>query len=212
MEVPVVSAPPRWKISGEYFENCSCDVVCPGEVSPAGFLGAMPDNGYCNVWFVFHIIDGKYGDVDVGGLNFIIAAHAPGVMGEGNWTVAAYADERASAPQTEALAMMLTGAAGGPMGALVPLISTNLGLKSVPIEYRNEGKKRSARIQGILDSTIQAVPAATPDGVVTKDGAHPMFPEQWVQASGVKGTFKDYDWNWDLAGKCADYASFTWSS
>ena len=210
----MVSAPPRWKISGEYFENCNCDVVCPCEIAPGGFLNARPDQGHCNVWFVFHVNNGKYGDVDVAGLNFVVAVHAPGdpVMGAGDWTVAAYCDDRATPEQTEAMAMMLTGAAGGPMGALVPLISTNLGLKSVPIEYRNEGKKRSARIPGILDSTIQAVPAVTPDGVVTKDGAHPMFPEQWVQASGVTGTFKDYDFNWDNTGKCADYAPFTWSS
>src|SRR5437660_12007098 len=41
---------PSWRVSGEYFENCSCDVVCPCEISPKGFLMADPDNGYCNVW------------------------------------------------------------------------------------------------------------------------------------------------------------------
>lgn len=202
---------PKWKIDGEYFENCNCDVVCPCEVSPQGFLGAKPDQGHCNVWFVFHVNDGTYGDVSIGGLNFVIAIYAPDVMGLGNWTVAAYCDERASAEQTEALATVLTGAAGGPMGAVAPLIATNLGLKRVPIEYVNEGKKRSARIPGILDSAIAAVPGAVPEGVVVKQGANPMFPEDWVQASGVRGTFKDFDFDWDNTGKCADYAPFHWT-
>src|SRR5437588_7769392 len=92
-----------WTISGEYFENCSCDVVCPCEISPGGFLSAMPDNGYCNVILVFHLNEGRYGDVDLAGLNVVMVARTTGPMGQGNWTAAAYLDERASAQQQESL-------------------------------------------------------------------------------------------------------------
>ena len=34
---------PHWTVNGEYFENCNCDVVCPCEISPQGFLRATPD-------------------------------------------------------------------------------------------------------------------------------------------------------------------------
>ena len=110
----------RWQISGEYFESCNCDVVCPCEVSPLGFLQARPDKGFCDVFLVFHINEGRFSDVDLRGLNFVIAAHAPGVMGQGNWTVAAYIDNKASAKQQEALGAIFTGAAGGPMSVLAP--------------------------------------------------------------------------------------------
>jgi hypothetical protein len=43
-------------------------------------------------------------------------------MAEGNWSVAAYIDERADDKQTEALGAIFTGAAGGPMAAFAPLI------------------------------------------------------------------------------------------
>ena len=52
--------------------------------------------------------------------------------------------------QTEALGTIFTGAAGGPMGQLAPLIGKNLGSKKVPITYRIEGKKRFAEIPNIL--------------------------------------------------------------
>jgi hypothetical protein len=202
----------RWSISGEYFENCSCDVVCPCEISPGGFLTAMPDNGYCNVVLVFHVSEGRYGDIDLADRNVVMAARTTRPMAEGNWTAAMYLDERATGEQQEALGAIFGGAAGGPPSALAPLIGQNLGVKLVPIEYRNEGKKRSARIGSILDANIQAVPAAVPDAVVIKLNANPLFPgEDWVQAYGVQTTFSDHEFQWDLTGKCADYSLFRWS-
>src|SRR5438445_134984 len=100
----------KWSISGEYFETCSCDVVCPCEISPGGFLTAMPDNGYCNVVLVFHLNEGRFGEVDLSNLNVIMVARATGPMADGNWTAAAYLDERASAKQQESLGAIFTGA------------------------------------------------------------------------------------------------------
>lgn len=201
----------QWTISGEYFENCSCDVVCPCEVSPQGPMQARPDQGECRVYLIFHVNEGRYGGVDLKGLNVAVAALTPGPMGQGNWTVAAYLDDKASPQQQEALGAIFTGAAGGPMSALAPLISRNLGAKVVPFSYKNEGKKRSAQIPGILDAVIQAVPgSANPDQEVVKHNAHPLFPEL-VQASGVTSRYTDHGFRWDNTGKCADYASFRWS-
>lgn len=207
----MASAKTGWQISGEYFESCNCDVVCPCEISPLGFLQARPDQGFCDVFMVFHINEGRFGDVDLKGLNFAVAAHAPGVMGQGNWTVAAYIDNRASVRQQESLGAIFTGAAGGPMGALAPLIGRNLGAKVVPFTYQSIGKKRSAVIPNILNSTIQAVPALTPEAVIVKNNVNPLFPQDWVQAVGVSSTYNDHDFHWDNSGKCADYAPFRWS-
>jgi hypothetical protein len=201
----------QWFLNGEYFENCNCDVVCPCEISPGGFLTARPDPGFCNVLLVFHVTEGKHGELDLSGLNVILAAHAPGVMGEGNWSAALYLDAQGSPEQQEALGAIFGGHAGGPLGAVAPLIGQVVGVKSLPIEYRNEGKKRSARIDGVLDANIQAVPAAVPDAVVIKLNANPLFPGQdWVQAYGTQTTYADFDFTWDNSGKCADYAQFEW--
>ena len=46
-----------------------------------------------------------------------------GSMADGDWSIAAYIDQRADDGQTEALAAIFTGAAGGPMAAFTPLIT-----------------------------------------------------------------------------------------
>ncbi len=203
---------PSWSIDAEYFENCNCDVVCPCEISALGFLQARPDQGHCDVFLMFHINAGKFGEVQLDDLNVMLAARAPGPMIEGNWTAAIYLDERASGEQQQALGAIFGGAAGGPMAGLAPLIGTNLGARLVPIEYRNEGRRRGARISNILDVTIEAVPSYKEDAVVIKQNANPLFEgSDWVQASGVSSSYRDYDFEWDNTGKCADYASFRWT-
>jgi hypothetical protein len=202
----------QWSLKGEYFENCNCDVVCPCEISPGGFLTARPDNGFCNVVLIFHVNDGRFGETDLSGLNAILAAHAPGVMGEGNWSAALYLDAKGSPDQQQAMGAIFGGQAGGPLAGVAPLIGQVVGVKPVQIEYRSEGKKRSARIDGILDANIQAVPAAAPDAVVIKLNANPLFEGQdWIQAYGTQTTYNDYDFHWDNTGKCADYAEFQWT-
>lgn len=174
-------------------------------------MQAQPDQGECRVFLVFHIDEGRFDGAELAGLNVVIAAHTPGPMGEGNWTVAAYLDSKASPKQQEALGAIFTGAAGGPMSALAPLIARNLGAKVAPIAYHSEGKRRSAHIPGVLEATVHAVPGSVhPEEVVVKRNAHPLFPEL-VQAYGVKSTYTDHGFRWDNSGKCADYASFRWA-
>src|ERR1041384_5920997 len=115
------------ELSGDYFENCSCTVVCPCLVSTAAPLTSRPTEGVCNVPLIFHIDSGRYGGTPLDGLNVLVAVHTPGRMSDGNWSVAAYIDQRADDKQTEALGAIFTGAAGGPQAPLGAPIGTNLG-------------------------------------------------------------------------------------
>ena len=94
-------------------------------------MQARPDEGFYIVYLVFHINDGRYGRVNLAGLNAVLAVHATGPMAEGNWSVAAYLNARASAEQQEALGAIFSGAAGGLPAALGPLTGTNLGARVV---------------------------------------------------------------------------------
>lgn len=77
-------ANPQWKISGDYFEACSCDSVCP---CPTSGLAARPTQGYCDAGLVFHVEHGSYGPTPLDGLSFAVLLHTPGAMIAGNWTV-----------------------------------------------------------------------------------------------------------------------------
>src|SRR2546423_15425503 len=86
-----------WQISGDYFENCNCSVVCPCLVSKSAPLTSKPTEGVCDVALMFHIENGGYEGTALDNLNVALAVHKPGPLAAGNWSWAATMDE----PPTE---------------------------------------------------------------------------------------------------------------
>lgn len=202
-----------WQLTGDYFENCNCEVVCPCLASPAPPLTARPSRGACDVALVFHIDKGSYGDLTLDGLNVALAAHAPGPMADGNWAVAAYLDERADDRQAAALGAIFTGAEGGPMAAFAPLVATHLGVKKVPIHYAVQGKRRSVEIPGIMQMAVAPLPSLHPGGESWTSLGHPVAPDRLALAvGGDASTFADHGMRWDNSGKNGHYAPISWSS
>lgn len=203
-----------WRISGDYFENCSCEVVCPCTFSPLGALMAQPSSadGSCEVPLAFHIASGTYGDITLDGLNAVVALRTPGVMSEGNASVALYIDERADERQQQALTAIFSGASGGPMGALAPLVGSVLGVTATPIHYTIEGKRRVVEVPGVMRVAVTSMPGIAGEGI-SADGAHPLFPTGLMMAVGDSGSvYEDHGMRWDNSGKNGHHAAFTWSS
>jgi hypothetical protein len=202
-----------WQLTGDYFENCNCDVVCPCLASSVAPLTARPSRGVCDVALIFHIDKGNYGDVALDGLNVSVIVHTPGPMADGNWTAAAYIDERADDQQTAALGAIFTGVEGGPMAAFAPLISTQLGVKKVPILYSIQGKRRSAEIPGIMQMAVEPIPTMHPSGEIWTTLGHPVAPDRIALAMGSSGsTVADYGMRWDNSGRNGHYAPISWSN
>src|ERR687898_73327 len=153
-----------WKLEGSYFETCSCDVVCPCTASFA--LGATKDR--CNATLVFHVRNGKVEGTDVSGLTVAAIVDTPKVMSEGNWRLGVVIDGAASDEQAEKLGAVFSGALGGPMEALGPLVAENLGVERAPIEVREDGLRHSIRIGDAVDFEIEDI---VPFGVETGEPA-----------------------------------------
>ena len=118
----------QWHLSGDYFENCSCSVVCPCLVSKSlppltsdcrGRMQRATDLPYRTA--------ASMATSRSMASTWCSAVHTPGPMADGNWSVAADIDEHADDKETEGLGAIFTGAAGGPMAALAPLIVSILG-------------------------------------------------------------------------------------
>ena len=120
-----------WSIEGRYFENCSCEVVCPCTASLA--LGA--DNDYCRFALVFHVDSGEIEGVDVSGVTLAAVGESGKYMHEGNWRLGVLMDESASDEQAEKLGAVFGGQLGGPMGGVAPLIGEQLGVERLPMEF-----------------------------------------------------------------------------
>jgi hypothetical protein len=147
-------------LTGSYFETCNCNVICPCTASLA--LGATNDR--CNVTLVFHIQKGEVEGTDVSGLTVAAMADTPKVMTDGNWRLGVFIDAAASDEQAEKLGGVFSGALGGPMAGLAPLVSENLGVQRASIEVREDGLLHSVRIGDDVDFEVEDV---VPFGVET---------------------------------------------
>ena len=199
-----------WQVSGDYFETCSCDYLCPCVYTN---LEAQPTKGSCTAALAFHIDEGRYGDVVLDGLNFVIAARSPGRMIEGNWSVGLILDERANQEQQQALSAIASGQAGGPMANLSPLISQFLGTESQPIHYQKNGKSRSISIPGVLDQALEGVSSPTsPDEPLCIDNTlHPVNP-RLALAKATRSHMHVFGLDWDDASgqNNGHFAPFHW--
>jgi uncharacterized protein DUF1326 len=59
---------PTWWMEGDWFDVCSCNVPCP-----CGFA-QRPTNNRCEGVMAYHVREGMYGDVALGGVNVIVVA------------------------------------------------------------------------------------------------------------------------------------------
>ena len=204
-------ANPTWQISGDYFEACSCDSVCP---CPTSGLAARPTQGYCDAGLVVHVEHGAYGTTKLDGLSFAVLLHTPGAMIAGNWTVGVVVDEKATPEQRDALTAIASGQAGGPMAAVGPLVGTFAGVETKPIRIERSGLRRSASIPGSLDIAIEGIAGANQTEPVYFDNvAHPAAT-RLALAKASRGHMHAFGINWDdTTGKNnGHFAPFAWRS
>src|SRR5262245_58675193 len=109
-----------WQISGQYYETCSCDFICPCIL---GQMVATPSKGSCTFAMALHVERGTFDSVTLDGLGFIVLGYTPEAMIKGNWSVGLIVDERAKAEQRDAIATITSGNAGGPMAAVTGLVT-----------------------------------------------------------------------------------------
>ena len=83
-------------------------------------------------------------------------------MANGNWTLAAYVDERADEKRDRCAGAIFGGgeAADGRLPA--PMVGKRLGVKKVPIKYSMNGKTRSVEIPDIIHLAVEPLPVRTP--------------------------------------------------
>jgi hypothetical protein len=149
-----------WSVKGSYVETCSCELMCPCNLSMDH--GATYD--FCRVTLVFDIREGEIEGADVAGLKVAAIADTPKVMTEGNWRLGVFVDERATDEQADKLVQVFGGQLGGPMAALGPLVGEMLGVERAPIEVQHDGHRHSVRIGDAIDFEIEDI---VPFGVET---------------------------------------------
>jgi len=65
---------PSWNISGQYFETCSCDYVCPCIL---GQMAVRPTKGSCTFAMAMQVERGAFGTISLDGITFIVVGYTP---------------------------------------------------------------------------------------------------------------------------------------
>ena len=202
----------QWNVSGQYMETCNCDFLCP--CLPSN-LTARPTEGDCKAALAMSITKGSKDGVVIDGLSFIVLLHSPGVMAEGNITVGLIVDERATPQQQDAIQAIATGAAGGPMGALAPLVGRLAGVERRPIRFESEGLRYSVQAGELIEQVCDGFPSVVaPDKAIEIDNvAHPVNSRMSL-ARATRSHMHAFgvDWDDDSGRRNGHFAPFVWSA
>jgi hypothetical protein len=203
-------ATPAWLVSGQYYETCNCDFVCP---CIPGQLAVRPTKGQCEFAMAFQIDRGKYGHVSLDGLGFIVLGLTPAEMNKGNWSVGLITDERATAEQRDAITAIASGASGGPLAALSGLIGKFLGVQSAPIQFDRNGAKWSVTASSFVDMAAVGAHGLNPDAepLHLENTGHPAA-DRFALAHPSKSHVNALGLVWDdVSGtNNGQYAPFSW--
>jgi hypothetical protein len=143
---------PKWRIATNYVETCNCDYGCPCNFS--GF----PTYGFCRALVCHKILEGSYGNVELGGLDVVYAASWPKAIHEGDGVQQLYVTKKADDRQREALVQIFNGKAKG-NGYFALFASTQkyqLPPQFVDIKTRIDGKKSSFVVDGVLHVELES--------------------------------------------------------
>jgi hypothetical protein len=197
-----------WNLKGTYFETCSCELMCPCNLSFDH--GATYD--YCRVVLVFNIASGEIEGDDVSGRKVAVVAESPKVMTEGNWRLGMFVDDGASDEELEKLAAVFSGQMGGPMAGLAPLVGEVLGVERASFEVREDGLVHSAKIGDAVDFEVQDI---VPFGIESGEPAklvgvfHPVGSEL-TAAEAKRSSISAFGIEYE--GKTGLSAPFSWAA
>lgn len=199
-----------WKIKAHNIESCNCNHGCGCQFS--GF----PDYGGCETIIGLKTIEGYYGEVDLEGVKFVLAAKWPNAIHQGNGKGILFVDEAASPSQAEGLVKIITGQEGGmPWEALAETLNEFEGPVMKPIEMTVNGNQSSFKISGTLE--VNMTPLINPVSGEIQD-VHIVYPKGgFIWNDGAVCTTEtmriDYGGlNYEYPGKFSTLATVDWTN
>ncbi len=198
-----------WKLEGTYFENCSCDTICPCTWSG---LTAPATTDRCLAMLAFHIDRGDIEGVDVSGLTFALVVDSPPIMSEGGWKLGVVVDSAASEQQAGALGRVLGGQLGGPPAMLGSLIGEMAGIEQAPAEWRQSDGTFSLRFGDLIDVEVASyISGGLPQPVQLTNVFHPASTTLTVSPA-TKSKVDAFGISFDGTGTSGFNAPYSWSA
>lgn len=200
-----------WHIEGQYMETCNCTFICP---CIGTNLTATPTEGDCKAAIAMKVDRGEKDGVSLDGLAFVVLMHSPGAMADGDIKVGLIIDNRANEAQTEAITAIATGAAGGPMAALGPLVSEVAGIEKRPVSFEVDGLSYAVSAGELVDQSLDGVASVTREGeaIHVDNTCHPVSA-RLALAKARTSSFHAFgiDWEDSSGTRNGHFAPFSWA-
>ncbi len=141
----------EWWAKGLLFENCSCQIVCPGHFH---FTQDCTHERCVGYWGI-DVADGDFAGASLAGVRAVIMFDSPRRMAEGGWMLLLYVDASASPAQVSAMEKIISGEAGGPWTILARFVAERRPTRQDKIVFTSEPKQRTATVGSLLRSLIK---------------------------------------------------------
>jgi hypothetical protein len=197
-----------WSVAGSYFEACNCEAICPCR-SVGGRPGGRSTFGVCEFALSWRITRGWAGEVDLAGLDVVLAGFYRDDDPGSPWEVALYLDERADAAQAGWLSRIFLGQAGGGTRAnFAAAIATVHAVRRARIELDHQPARWAIGVDRLV--RVRASRIVPCDETVSCGIPGHGHPGQELVAEVM--TVDDVPLSWDVRGRCAFAADFEYHS
>jgi hypothetical protein len=205
---------PAWSATGDWFDTCKCSIPCPCT------FAQPPTSGDCEGVLAWHVRSGRYGDVQLDGLNVLALGSFAGNIWEGQSkvTIAMFIDERADERQRDALQTIFGGRAGGWPATFANFIGDVRGVEIARIDFEiadDLGWWR-AGVPGKVQASAEALGGpTTPPGkrvqVHNAGGAEVGPGAVATYGSSTADSADAFGFSWSRRGRSSKHMVFTWS-
>lgn len=198
-----------WSLEGTFYENCSCDAICPCTWSN---MARRATNEDCRAALLFEIERGHIEQIDVSGCSCVLVVQTPPIMPDGNWKAGLIVDSSATDEQVDALTRVFSGQLGGPPAGLAPLINEFLGVERLPVNVTHDGDRHHVTIGDAID--YQLTKSVTADGErvqLTNIVVHPGGPTLDVAVVDAARN-SAFGINWSGDGLSGFSNGFAWAA
>jgi hypothetical protein len=205
---------PGWRLAGDWFDICSCNIPCPCE------FAQPPTNNACRGVLAWRVREGHFGDVRLDGFNLLALGAFEGNLwaGEAKAVMGFFVDARADEAQRGALQTIFGGQAGGWPAAFAANIGEMRGVDFAPItiEIDSDLARWRAEVAGQVVGRAEALTGpTTPPGkrvqTINPPGSEvgPGQVATWGSSTELKAQGFGFDWSGE--GWSSKHIPFDWT-
>ena len=205
-----MSPVPAWTMQGEIVGACNCAWGCPCN------FDAAPTEGSCDGVYTLAIHEGRFGDVGLDGAMLLFGGHSPGPIhlgGGEDWVIV---DERASHEQHMALVTLWRGGGvGSPFDEFASVNDVRHPPMTAKVDVHLDGIRSRVRVSGGADIELAIDrirnPVTGEEEEIYLDKPTGFTSVRSEMGNVATGAVRVAGKTWDLAGRYAEHARFSYA-